>query len=111
SLLPLSLFIAPPPPAIYPLSLHDALPIFTYRDERGGYFTLMLYPPQELKELGRQALELVFVLDCSGSMSGRPLAQAKAAIERARSEEHTSELQSRENLVCRLLLEKKKKIK
>src|SRR5207302_2633525 len=30
---------------------------------------------------------------------------------RARSEEHTSELQSRENLVCRLLLEKKKKNK
>src|SRR5690606_41660714 len=30
-------------------------------------------------------------------------------LERARSEEHTSELQSRENLVCRLLLEKKKK--
>src|SRR5436309_5039057 len=30
---------------------------------------------------------------------------------RARSEEHTSELQSRENLVCRLLLEKKKKKK
>src|SRR5690606_10096956 len=29
-------------------------------------------------------------------------------IERRRSEEHTSELQSRENLVCRLLLEKKK---
>src|SRR5436309_8450655 len=30
---------------------------------------------------------------------------------RSRSEEHTSELQSRENLVCRLLLEKKKKMK
>src|SRR5690606_40490062 len=29
-------------------------------------------------------------------------------VERSRSEEHTSELQSRENLVCRLLLEKKK---
>src|SRR5690606_41121078 len=29
-------------------------------------------------------------------------------VQRARSEEHTSELQSRENLVCRLLLEKKK---
>src|SRR5690606_3731222 len=29
-------------------------------------------------------------------------------LQRARSEEHTSELQSRENLVCRLLLEKKK---
>src|SRR6266700_8412713 len=34
----------------------------------------------------------------------RPTSRAK----RARSEEHTSELQSRENLVCRLLLEKKK---
>src|SRR5436309_7104191 len=34
--------------------------------------------------------------------------RAIADIERARSEEHTSELQSRENLVCRLLLEKKK---
>src|SRR5690606_40186590 len=32
-----------------------------------------------------------------------------AAADRLRSEEHTSELQSRENLVCRLLLEKKKK--
>src|SRR5690606_41704501 len=32
-------------------------------------------------------------------------------IERGRSEEHTSELQSRENLVCRLLLEKKKNTK
>src|SRR5690606_41621368 len=31
-----------------------------------------------------------------------------AAVEQTRSEEHTSELQSRENLVCRLLLEKKK---
>src|SRR5690606_39918478 len=31
------------------------------------------------------------------------------ALEKNRSEEHTSELQSRENLVCRLLLEKKKK--
>src|SRR5690606_39685867 len=44
------------------------------------------------------------------SMSLR--AQAEAAITEItgqRSEEHTSELQSRENLVCRLLLEKKKK--
>src|SRR5690606_7469839 len=45
---------------------------------------------------------------------GQPLAarlrrECKLALgERARSEEHTSELQSRENLVCRLLLEKKK---
>src|SRR5690606_39629082 len=38
----------------------------------------------------------------------RSRAEAKVLIERWRSEEHTSELQSRENLVCRLLLEKKK---
>src|SRR5690606_41998829 len=49
--------------------------------------------------------------------AGRPAAARRAAAARrparstgrARSEEHTSELQSRENLVCRLLLEKKKK--
>src|SRR5690606_41936414 len=35
---------------------------------------------------------------------------AAVPASRVRSEEHTSELQSRENLVCRLLLEKKKKI-
>ena len=37
-----------------------------------------------------------------------PRVAAQAGYKRARSEEHTSELQSRENLVCRLLLEKKK---
>ena len=56
--------------------------LLTHRDERGGYFTLMLYPPEELGNLTRQPLELVFVLDCSGSMNGRPIAQAKAAVER-----------------------------
>ena len=56
--------------------------LLTYVDEESGegYFTLMLYPPQGLEALRRQPLELVFVLDCSGSMSGAPLAQAKAAI-------------------------------
>src|SRR2546430_9039490 len=34
----------------------------------------------------------------------------KTSVENVRSEEHTSELQSQSNLVCRLLLEKKKKI-
>ena len=56
--------------------------LLTQRDERGGYFTLMLYPPNELAALTRQPLELVFVLDCSGSMNGRPIEQAKAAVER-----------------------------
>src|SRR5690606_40305826 len=38
-----------------------------------------------------------------------PVAAAEEEVQQLRSEEHTSELQSRENLVCRLLLEKKKK--
>lgn len=56
--------------------------LLTGYDERGGYFTLLLYPPLEFGKLTRQPLEVVFVLDCSGSMSGRPLNQAKAAVER-----------------------------
>src|SRR5690606_41700987 len=39
---------------------------------------------------------------------GRPARRRRTRSPRSRSEEHTSELQSRENLVCRLLLEKKK---
>src|SRR5690606_41906791 len=42
--------------------------------------------------------------DHGGAAATRP-----AKFQQARSEEHTSELQSRENLVCRLLLEKKKR--
>ena len=56
--------------------------LITHRDERGGYFTLMLFPPMDLKNLKRHPLELVFVLDCSGSMSGKPIEQAKNAIRR-----------------------------
>src|SRR2546422_8606093 len=43
------------------------------------------------------------------TQDGRPLKRYALAVEQARSEEHTSELQSRLHLVCRLLLEKKKK--
>lgn len=58
--------------------------LMTWRGEDGvGYFTLMLYPPKDLSSLKRQAMEMVFVLDCSGSMSGRPIEQSKAAMLRA----------------------------
>ncbi|MEN6578380.1 MAG: VIT domain-containing protein [Phycisphaerales bacterium] len=75
--------------------------LVTHRDERGrvagvppadrgqdaldtrGFFTLMLYPPDELKQLKRSPMEMVFVLDCSGSMNGRPIAKAKDAVKRA----------------------------
>src|SRR2546429_7268076 len=45
------------------------------------------------------------------NVRGRSADGARSARRRGRSEEHTSELQSRLHLVCRLLLEKKKKIK
>ena len=45
-----------------------------------GYFTLMVIPPLDNNLIPRQAMELVFVIDCSGSMQGRPLHQAKEAV-------------------------------
>lgn len=54
--------------------------LLTHRDERGGFFSLVIYPPRAQTELRRQPVELIFVLDCSGSMKGKPLKQAKAAI-------------------------------
>jgi Ca-activated chloride channel family protein len=53
--------------------------MFVQRDDHGGYFTLMLYPPATLGELPRQPMEMVFTIDVSGSQSGAPLAQEKAA--------------------------------
>src|SRR5690554_7116315 len=47
--------------------------------------------------------------DEGGSLVGAPLQGKVAIVDDVRSEEHTSELQSRPHLVCRLLLEKKKK--
>src|SRR5438270_8223224 len=75
-------------PEIYTLSLHDALPIC---DHRRGY-----------PECG------VFAFPFS-SVASRPSRGSPGTP--VRSEEHTSELQSQSNLVCRLLLEKKKKNK
>ena len=56
--------------------------LVTHRDKRGGFFTLMLYPPENLSSLKRAPMEMIFVLDCSGSMSGAPIAKAKDAIKR-----------------------------
>src|SRR3712207_7381773 len=76
---------------IYTLSLHDALPILRYRDSRD---LQQAFPDPFRSGEGSYQESL--------ARSGD--AQAVAA----RSEEHTSELQSRQYLVCRLLLEKKK---
>src|SRR5437870_11339646 len=67
---------------IYTLSLHDALPICRAETQQGQHHVLPL-----------------------------PIPAGASSQFRFRSEEHTSELQSRGHLVCRLLLEKKKKKK
>lgn len=50
------------------------------KDGKGGYFAMMVVPPEELRKLPRSPVEMVFVLDVSGSMEGRPLEQAKGAV-------------------------------
>src|SRR3712207_9520177 len=90
---------------IYTLSLHDALPIYVggvlrtaapQRSLPGPSFSKKMRPSMIRSRLCRMHSQ---ALRTSGA--GR-----LPAI--ARSEEHTSELQSRQYLVCRLLLEKKK---
>src|SRR5690606_41913192 len=80
-----------PPPAIYTPSLHDALPILVHDDDD----IVVVDKPAGVAAHPSVGWEGPTVLGALAS-HGR------------RSEEHTSELQSRENLVCRLLLEKKK---
>ena len=55
----------------------------TYRGKDGtGYFSLLVVPPADPSSCRRAPVEMVFVLDCSGSMNGRPIEQATAALER-----------------------------
>ncbi|MYH70949.1 MAG: VWA domain-containing protein, partial [Gammaproteobacteria bacterium] len=56
--------------------------LMTYQDpDTGeGFFSLMLIPPLARADIARRPMELVFVIDTSGSMQGRPLAQAKQAV-------------------------------
>src|SRR5436853_7866172 len=77
---------------IYPLSLHDALPICRHRRRRLR------------QELARARVDP----RRRGCGVDRPGRDPRLATEQPRSEEHTSELQSLRHLVCRLLLEKKK---
>src|SRR2546422_7522177 len=90
---------------IYTLSLHDALPI-SVGALRGRPRRLRL--AEQLYELPLRQLDQRGV---GAAVPKRCITREAAAPLGARSEEHTSELQSRLHLVCRLLLEKKKQIK
>src|SRR3712207_7561480 len=83
---------------IYTLSLHDALPIWLARDVIDIY--------QSLDGASRDAFFDGLVTSFSPDSAAVQVA-AEAYHREPRSEEHTSELQSRQYLVCRLLLEKK----
>lgn len=57
--------------------------ILTHADKTGGYFTLILQPPDRPQEKALVPRQLIFVLDTSGSMWGFPLEMAKKTIQRA----------------------------
>src|SRR5437588_9027047 len=88
------LFTHTAPTEIYTLSLHDALPILGTEGKLGGQ--------AEVQGVAGTWKDLT---DSVNSMASNLTSQVPAT---PRSEEHTSELQSHSDLVCRLLLEKKK---
>src|SRR5690606_41507173 len=106
-----SSFIPSATPCISTLSLHDALPILKF-------VPIVSLPVMEISRRNASILLLAIVLLASFAAVSARAQQVGADyvvgtgdslnIQVYRSEEHTSELQSRENLVCRLLLEKKK---
>src|SRR5206468_11494961 len=97
------LYNEPAPTPIYTLSLHDALPIFGMQTIENLQRTLgRLVVKERLEQKGVNPglvdwAQIRIALDQKKISHGRT----------TRSEEHTSELQSRSDLVCRLLLEKK----
>ena len=69
--------------------IQDAL--LTHRSEKGGFFTLMLQPPDALTPNDVIPKELVFVLDTSGSMQGFPIEKAKETMRLALDSLHPSD--------------------
>src|SRR5207237_8676646 len=94
-----SIFTDPTPTHIHTLSLHDALPISTLRDRH------VSIRGRHLQFTFRAKSGVYQTIDLDDARLARAVRECQ---ELPRSEEHTSELQSHLNLVCRLLLEKKK---
>src|SRR5439155_7432848 len=100
-------FHAPATTEIYTLSLHDALPILKAQASRpcSTIRSVLGSKPHSPSSAAERTLTLP-----RASTPRRWAARwLPATGDTRRSEEHTSELQSRGHLVCRLLLEKKKK--
>jgi Ca-activated chloride channel family protein len=57
--------------------------VLTHRDAQGGFFSVMLQPPDQVSAADVTSKELVFVLDTSGSMSGFPIEKAKETMKLA----------------------------
>src|SRR3712207_8897652 len=86
---------------IYTLSLHDALPILGLRRRHHRLWRERLAPLRRRRDLRR---------DAHRDRRRRRDRALHTHDDRDRSEEHTSELQSRQYLVCRLLLDKKNSV-
>src|SRR5207249_12213479 len=97
----------PPPPDLYTLSLHDALPI-SPRPRSSKMRTGSSFPCTCTQSSSRTVYARSSFNAARAALSVRSVTTICVPYS-LRSEEHTSELQSRFDLVCRLLLEKKKK--
>src|SRR5690606_41268761 len=100
----------PATPVVYTLSLHDALPIWGNRMNMTLEAPAMAVSEPDFSGVDRvRVIETLSALLPPGALLYDTEDIRPYECDGLRSEEHTSELQSRENLVCRLLLEKKKK--
>src|SRR5699024_12727830 len=101
-------FTDPAPTAIYTLSLHDALPILLINGPSAQVATSGQRDLRPAEAAQQSAHQIVAGADLPGQLIGDlSVADVGTVDVHSRSEEHTSELQSRFDLVCRLLLEKK----
>src|SRR5690606_40886989 len=106
---PVALASGPARPDISALSLHDALPILLDVDTATLDVVTRLHPGDAAaSDVDETLTQAGWALRAGGLLC---LTVPVGGVGEDRSEEHTSELQSRENLVCRLLREKKNHLK
>src|SRR5207244_13165555 len=101
----LPLAASPVSPSPVALALSHLLPLFSFHDtSTTAIYTLSLHDALPIFEVGAPHRRPDAVDD-----HGFRVQERRPVLVDLRSEEHTSELQSPDHLVCRLLLEKKKK--